>query len=139
MLTISQIFNRELDKKKSRNWDRIYVLVDIHDTIIPSDYKSVGRDLVTYKYALPALRALSKREDVYLILWSSCTETTAKYYLDYFKEMGVDFDSFNKNEEEKNTPYACFDSKPYFNVIIDDKAGFEPDSDWRHLLDYLNQ
>lgn len=135
---MSSLFQKELQKKTERKWDKIYVLVDIHDTIIPSDYKSDGRLLKCYDNALECLQIMSKREDIYLILWSSCTPETAKFYLDFFEKNGVSFGSFNENPEEKNTPYACFDKKPYFNVILDDKAGFEPE-DWLTLKNYLNE
>lgn len=136
MLKVTSLFDKELKKKEERNWDKIYVLVDIHDTIIPSDYKSDGRLLKCYEHSLETLKIMSEREDIYLILWSSCHTTTADFYLGFFKDQGVIFNSFNENPEEKDTPYACFDTKPYFNVLLDDKAGFEP-SDWLELKNYF--
>lgn len=131
------LFQKEFQKKTDRKWDKIYVLVDIHDTVIPSDYKSDGRLLTCYEHSLECLQLMSAREDVYLILWSSCTQETAKFYLDFFEKNNIIFGSFNDNPEESNTPYACFDKKPYFNVILDDKAGFEPE-DWLTLKNYFN-
>ena len=36
----------------------------------------------------------------------------------------------NENPECGNTSYADFTRKPYFNIMIDDKAFFQPRTDW---------
>lgn len=39
-------------------------------------------------------------------------------------------DDHNENPECGNTDYADFTTKPYFNILLDDKAGMEMNSDW---------
>jgi len=58
-------------------------------------------------------------------------------YVDFFKNHRIDFELINKNEKEKNTIYGYFNDKPYFNVLIDDKAGFDAENDWTELRKYL--
>jgi len=36
----------------------------------------------------------------------------------------------NENPEVLNLKYGCYDKKPYFNVVFEDKAGFDPMTDW---------
>ena len=44
---------------------------------------------------------------------------------------------FNFNPAIENTKTSCFDDKFYFSVLLDDKAGFDPDTDWKLIYDYL--
>lgn len=122
-----------------RGWDKIYILVDIHDTIIRSDYTSENRTYDYYPDAIPCLNYLSNLDDVYLILWSSCKTRVAADYISEFGKKGIFFDDFNMNSDVKNTEYAYFALKPYFNVIIDDKAGFEAEKDWTEFLTFLKE
>ena len=54
--------------------------------------------------------------------------------MDYFGESYMVFDYFNENPEVKNTATGDFSMKIYFNVMIDDKAGFEK-SDWENVVE----
>jgi len=50
---------------------------------------------------------------------------------------GVYPNFFNHNPHAKDTPRSCFDKKPYFNILLDDRAGFEPETDWQAIKDEL--
>ena len=43
----------------------------------------------------------------------------------------------NINEETENNDLSLFDEKTYFNVGIDDKFGFEAETDWKTIYEYL--
>ena len=58
-------------------------------------------------------------------------------YLKKLASMRIKFDMVNCNTEVSNTKLSCFDSKMYFNVGIDDKFGFDPDTDWKSIWNYL--
>lgn len=137
MLSLENLFKKAFKQKQERGWDTIYVLVDIHDTIIKSDYRAEQRIMEYYPYAIETLRALSERDDVYLILWSSCKTRVLLEYANIFATHGIKFNDFNENSDVENTEYAYFEKKPYFNVIIDDKAGFEAETDWLQILNAL--
>lgn len=137
MLGIEDLLSKAFKQKQERKWDTIYVLVDIHDTIIKSDYRNEQRVVEYYPNAIAALKKLSDREDVYLILWSSCKTRVLLEYANIFAQHGIKFNDFNENSDVENTDYAFFDKKPYFNIIIDDKAGFEAEKDWTEILNYL--
>jgi hypothetical protein len=57
--------------------------------------------------------------------------------LEYFKANGISFDMVNSNSETKNNELSCFDEKTYFNVGIDDKFGFDAETDWEVVYNYL--
>ena len=42
-MDIGKSFKAALTRKIQRNWEKIYVIVDIHDTIIHASYENVGR------------------------------------------------------------------------------------------------
>jgi hypothetical protein len=48
----------------------------------------------------------------------------------WLKDNWINIDYINSNPDVVNTEYGDFSRKPYFNIIIDDKAGFEPETDW---------
>ena len=135
-MSIERSFDNAFQKMKERNWEKIYVLVDIHDTIFEGCYHNEE----TYKwfpYAKEALDIMSHSEQISLILWTSTYKEKINEYLEYFKTNGIRFDFSNRNSETENTDLSCFDEKTYFNVGIDDKFGFDAETDWKILYNYL--
>ena len=135
-MNITRSFELAIDKMVKRNWQKIYVLVDIHDTVFEACY----HDEETHKwfpYAKQTLELMTNIENISLILWTSTYPNIIKEYLDFFEENHIVFNHVNVNEEEGNTSLCCFDEKPYFNVGIDDKFGFDPNEDWKEVYDYL--
>jgi len=53
-----------------------------------------------------------------------------------WKKKKINFDFVNKNPSENNTSYADFSKKFYFNILLDDKAFFEP-SDWVEISEWI--
>lgn len=135
MKTITEIFEREFKKMKERGWDKIFVLVDLHDTIFKACYNN-PETCEWLGESKEALQELGQDPRVSLILWTSTYPEVADKYLQVFKESGIVFDYFNTNPEVRSDGLGCFTGKPYFNVIIDDKAGFTED-DWRELREGL--
>ena len=121
-------------KKAERGWDTLYWLIDVHDTIIKSTYSVDDKFTDTYPYCFAALRHLAQRKDTKLILWTSSHKKYVKAFMKELKEYEIDFKYFNSNPECKNTETGDFRKKFYFNVILDDKAGFEPEKDWGEIL-----
>ena len=135
-MSISSAFKNAFERKIEKNWDKIYVLVDIHDTILKACYEHVE----CYDYfpmAKEALQELSSRQDICLILWSSCYPEKLDTYVETFGNDGIHFDYVNRNPEVVNTSLACFDDKLYFNVGIDDKFGFDAETDWKEVMEAL--
>lgn len=137
MKTIKELFDQEFNKMHSRNWDCIYVFVDIHDTIMKSTFSTEVDISNCYDNAIEALQVLSQQKDIKLFLWTSCNIQTARKYIDKFEKLGVKFLDVNRNYAVSNSRYACYDSKPYFNICLDDKCGFDPHKDWLEIREYF--
>ena len=60
-------------------------------------------------------------------------------YRSRFAEEGIHFDYANENPEVGNTSFQNFEVKLYFNVGIDDKFGFEPETDWLKVIEVLGR
>ena len=135
-MNISNAFGSAFNKMKDRGWEKIYVLVDIHDTIFRGTYSKEE----TYEwlpYAKECLQVLTSMEYVSLILWTSTHHEEIAKYLNVFEENGIHFDMVNVNTETEDTELSSFKEKTYFNVGIDDKFGFDAENDWEHLFYYL--
>ena len=135
-MNIEKSYDGAFKRMKDRNWEKIYVLVDIHDTILKACYHNEETH-EWFPYAKEALDIMSHAEQISLILWSSTHKEIIDEYIEFFKKNGIKFDFVNINTETTNTDLSCFDEKTYFNVGIDDKFGFDAEKDWEILYDYL--
>lgn len=136
MGSITHSFDNAFERMYDQRWDKIYVLVDIHDTIFESDYSDT-HSYVWLGNSKKALQMLSERDDICLILWSGTHMSKLSGYLSEFMNNGVVFEYINENPEVEDTKTYCSD-KIYFNVGIDDKFGFDPNTDWDEIIDFLN-
>lgn len=126
---------KSFDLIKKRGWEKIYIAVDIHETLMEPTWSDV-RSHKFYPCAEDAMRLLAQRKDVCLILWTCSNEENTDMYMKEFNELGFNFMYANCNPEVTDTSYADYTSKFYVNVILDDKAGFLPE-DWEAIYNYL--
>ena len=129
---------KEFKKKNERNWNFIYFAIDLHDTVFESNYSNDIIPNKMYNYCKEVLQFLSNRADVKLILYTSSQPSHIEKYLQILNENGIKFDYINCNEDVKDNGFSCYKQKFYFNILIDDKAGFNPFEDWYELGKYLN-
>ncbi len=135
-MDIKKSFDAAFTRMREKSWEKIYVAVDIHDTILRACYD----DDETYDYlpyAKEALRMMTLREDICLILWSSCHPEKLTEYASHFLDDGIRFDYVNENPEVENTRLQNFEEKLYMNVGLDDKFGFEGETDWKVICQVL--
>ena len=135
-MSIENSFDRAFARMRRRNWEHIYVLVDIHDTVFEACYHN-EEEYKWYPFAKEALQLMSYATNIKLILWTSSYRDIINEYLEYFKANGISFDMVNSNSETTNNELSCFDEKTYFNVGIDDKFGFDAETDWESVYNYL--
>lgn len=136
-MDIKKAFENAFKRKIEKGWEKIYVIVDIHDTILHASYEN--EETYSYlPYAREALRKLSDREDISLILWTSCHEEQLDAYMRHFADDGIIFNYANKNPEVENTSISNFADKLYFNVGIDDKFGFDGETDWEKVIEAVS-
>ena len=112
MSSIIKAFNTAHEKKLVNHWDKNYVLVDIHATVLkPSYYNEETFEF--YPYAKEVLKLLSDNKEYSLILWTSTYHDKIEMYLKEFSKYGISFDYVNINTDEANTDIGCFDEKTY--------------------------
>lgn len=121
---IHNAVQKAYDRFNTCEWNRIYIALDIHGTVANPDYTDVSTKL--YNNAVEPLQVISNLPEVSIILFSCCYPTDYAKYYSLFEKHNILIQDFNKNTEVHNTETGCFDNKFYFNLMIDDKAGFEP-------------
>jgi len=136
-MSIVKAISRAFQNKEKRGWDKIYFYFDIHETILYPDYNNKDK-LKFYEYAKEVLQYLSKRNDITIALYTCSYPKEIERYLNFFNENGIEFEYINKNPDVKNTSYGYYEDKPYFNVLFEDKAGFDAENDWFIVKNYFN-
>ena len=136
-MDITKPFELAFNRKIEKNWEKIYVIVDIHDTILRACYEN-EETFDYFPYAKEALQLMTNRDDICLILWSGCHEEQLDNYRKHFAEEGILFDYSNENPEVGNTSFQNFEVKLYFNVGIDDKFGFDAETDWVKVIEVVS-
>lgn len=129
---ITRAIKRAYDVMSERNWDTIYWAIDLHGTVLKSNYEAGGYEWLDANIPV-SLRALNRLPETKIILWSSVHEPDKEGVIAFFKASGIKVDYFNENPEVPNTVTGNFDQKFYFSVLVDDKAGFDP-SDWLEAI-----
>ena len=133
-MNIVRSFETAFKRMKEKGWDKIYILVDIHDTVFEATY---SKDEY-YRWFPYAKEALSINPRISLILWSSSYTDAIEKYIDTFEKSKIHFDMVNVNKETEDNELSCFAQKTYFNVGIDDKFGFDARVDWEMIYHYLD-
>lgn len=135
---ISEALSRAANKIKERNWDTLYIAVDIHETILKPTYSNQNiEESEFYDNSKLCLSYMSARDDIKLILYTCCSKSKVQEYLRFFESKGIYFDYVNENPEVQNTHYADFSKKFYRNLTLDDTAGFNPEVDFMKLYSNL--
>lgn len=141
MIDIKTLFNNRFVYARKKQWDKIYVLVDIHGTVIKSNYSNVDIPTEFYPLAKECLQSMSMAKDVCLILWTCSHKHEIEKYKELFSKNDIHFDYVNENPEifTQENNYGCYDDKLYADMILDDKAGFDPMEDWLPLLQAIEE
>lgn len=133
---IKKMFNHA----KQKEWYETYWFIDLHGVISKPDYRKESKKIIYYPYVKETLQYLSKnRHDIILILFTSSYPYEIAKYMAQFKKENIFFKYVNENPEisDAKGSFGCYDKKPYYNVLIDDKCGFDPLTDWKPLYEYF--
>lgn len=133
---IVNAIKRAYQVMQERQWDTVYWSIDLHGVCFSSSYERGGYSFVNAE-AIAALQAISARPESRLILWSSCHLEEQPDIIAFFMAHNIRIDYFNANPEIPNTLTGDFGSKFYFSVLLDDKAGFDPDTAWAEISAHL--
>ena len=136
---IHSILVNHFDYKEKRGWDKTYWFFDIHSTILKPNYQYGNIPKEFYPHAKEAMQIISKLDDVCMVLYTCSHPHEIEQYLEFFKENNIHFQYVNENPEVATdlNGYGCYDKKPYINVLFEDKAGFNPETEWLEVLELL--
>ena len=136
---ISKAIQRAFDKAIEKQWDCLYWAFDIHETIIVPNWSTSKIPLEFYPHAKEVLQLVSQRKDIVRILFTCSHPEEIVVYQEHFASHDIYFDYVNENPDVLNLKYGHYDKKPYFNVLFEDKAGFDPLEDWIVVKELLNK
>jgi hypothetical protein len=141
-MSLEKALSIAIDTKKRKNWDYIYIAVDIHSTVLKPNYDSSNIPTEFYPHAKEVLGLLGGIDSVKLIMWTSSTPEDIREYKKLFVKEGIFFDYVNENPEVKSEGFGYFEDKFYFNLLLEDKAGFDANglsNDWIKLYKSIDR
>ena len=132
-------FKKAFELKSRRGYDKLFIAVDLHDTVIKGTYTRYNDDRKIYPGCVEFFQWAKKRKDVVLILWTSSHRDSVDDILKWLNLHGISFDYINENPEVPSDNLCDFSGKFYFNVLLDDKGGFEGETDWNLIINELKE
>ena len=138
-MSILTAIDREYQNMKDRNWDRIFLFFDLHGTVIKPNFEVGNTKIEYYPYAKETLLFLTDKIDVDLNIYTCSHEHEILEYQRKFKKDGIFFKYVNENPDVQTNGYGNYDKKPYMNLLVEDKAGFEPTEDWLPMLNKFKE
>jgi trehalose-6-phosphatase len=138
-MSVIKAIKKYYDDKEKRGWDKGYFFFDIHGTILKPNYQYGNTPKDFYPYAVETLQFLTKLPDVEMIIYTCSHPHEIQEYIKLFADHGITFKFVNENPEVPTQVdgYGCYDKKPYMNVLFEDKAGFDPETEWKEVLDFI--
>jgi len=133
---IIKAIERAYKRANEKEWDKIYWAIDLHDTCFESNYMS-GKYKLINDDVIKTLKLIQSCQESILIMWTSAHHEEWPSLWNFFNSNGIQFNYFNFNPEIGNTETGCFEEKFYFNILLDDKAGFDPEIDWKLIKNWL--
>lgn len=126
---------------EKKQWFETYWAFDIHGTISKPDYRKSTKEILYYPFAKETLQLLSERLDTIIILFTSSYPEEIKIYNEVFKSDNINFKYINENPDVSDAKgsFGYYYQKMYFNVFLEDKAGFNPEKDWEPIYNYLKE
>lgn len=139
-MSISKTLISQISRAKEKGWDKIYMAVDLHGTVIKPLYDD-NNTVEYYPWSKGCLTYLSNDPRFCLILYTCSHPDQIEDYLNKFREDGINFEYVNENPEVESDgeKYGYYEQKFYRNLTLDDTAGFNPSHDWCALSMLLPQ
>lgn len=136
---ICKAITRAFENAKKKNWDKTFWAFDIHETIVKPNWSTEEISTDFYPFAKKTLQAICQRNDITCLLYTCTLPKEIDKYLEFFSKEGIHFQYVNENPEVQSKRYGYFEKKPYFNVLFEDKAGFDAESDWKKVLKIITK
>jgi len=131
--------NKMFDHSFKKEWFETYWAIDLHGVVFEPNYRNSPSHAKFYPWAKETLLLMKERKDIVMIMFTSSYPNEIEFYDALLIENGIVFDYINENPaiHAKHGNFGCYDKKMYFNVLLDDKAGFDPLVEWEQIYDYL--
>jgi hypothetical protein len=100
-------------------------------------YDLYNKDAKFYPYAIKTLRLISDNSKNKIILWTSSHVLSVWRVIASLNDEGIKLHYINENPDYAVTEICDFTKKFYFDILLDDKAGFEAESDWKVIYNYI--
>jgi hypothetical protein len=113
IIKLANLHDKLLQVFKEHN--NIIIAVDFDDTIY--DWKSKG---YSCDYVLDLVKRCQKELNAKVILFTCRADSYLEFAVKYCEEKGLALHGINENPD-----YLPTKSKPYFNVMLDDKASLD--------------
>ena len=125
------VFNikNAIELTKIRHYLYIFWAIDLHGVIFKPDFKKDG-PVEFYDGAIEVLQNITMHPKCKIIIYSAVQPHLYERYAIAFKENNIHIDYINENPECVDTMLSDFSKKIYFSILLEDKAGFEGDTDW---------
>ena len=126
------------DTMHARKWDTLYWAIDLHGVCLESTY-TVNEHRWISADAIAGLQSIDAQPENKIILWSAVYDEDKLPIVSMFADKGIKIIGFNENPEVFNTDVSFFNEKFYFNILLDDKAGFNHHTDWSKIIEFYAQ
>ena len=128
---------REISKMSNNDeWDRIFLMFDLHGTVIKPNRIVGNTEIEYYPYAKETLQLISNRNDLDLNIYTCSHDHEVIEYQKKFKADGIIFKYVNENPDVESSGYGNYEKKPYMNVLFEDKSGWDP-TKWKYIYDFF--
>jgi hypothetical protein len=136
---ITRAIKNCLQHAKERGWSKTYWAFDIHGTLLKPNFRRDAISTEFYPGAIEVMQWLGQRKDIVKILYTCSYPHEIEQYVELFRKHHIHFDYINKNPEIADGGYGYYQDKFYFNVLMDDKAGFDGETDWLAIREMMEQ
>ncbi|MNC02069.1 hypothetical protein D3C75_494380 [compost metagenome] len=134
-MSIQKAISRAYNVAMERDHEMIFWCIDLHGTVLESNYSSDSFNFINEAVTVPALQAISALPESRIILWSGISDADRDKVIELFTTFGIRVDWVNENPAVPSSGTGHFDKKFYFSILVDDKAGFCP-SDWSRAAEH---
>lgn len=126
------LFNieRSFRDRNKKGWPKLFWAIDLHDTVITGKYNKFNEGSEIYPGVKEVFAWFKRRPDMVPILYTSSHADAVMKTCHWLREQGIEFAYINENPEVPSNELCDFSKKLYFNILLDDKAGFVGESDW---------
>jgi len=127
------------ERNKIKGWPTVYWAIDIHDTIGKGTYKKDNEGFEFYPWAKEVLQNLSQNPNCKIIIYTASHTEPAQNLIKWMEGYEITIFALNRNPDHENNELCDFSKKMYFDILLEDKAGFEGKCDWFLVMKELQK